>query len=66
MEEVLAGKAVMKQSLFEDGLTQREDPIITALQAAEQRWRSVAMIALGLAGGALVAAIVAVTIAVMR
>ncbi|HEX3579629.1 MAG TPA: ATP-binding protein [Thermoanaerobaculia bacterium] len=66
MEEVLAAKAVMKQSLFEDGLTQPEDPIVTALQAAEQRWRSVALMALGLAGGALVAAIVAVTIALMR
>jgi len=66
MEEVLAAKAVMKQSLFEDGLTQREDPIITALQAAEQRWRSVALIALALAGSALIAAVVAVTIALMR
>jgi SpoVK/Ycf46/Vps4 family AAA+-type ATPase len=64
MEEVLAAKAVMKQSLFEDAQT--EDPLITALQAAEQRWRSVALIALGLAGGALVVAIVAVTIALMR
>jgi SpoVK/Ycf46/Vps4 family AAA+-type ATPase len=66
MEEVLAAKAVMKQSLFEEGLAQREDPIITALQAAEQRWRSVALTALALAGGALVTAIVAVTIALMR
>lgn len=66
MEEVLAAKAVMKQSLFEDGLARTEDPLITALQAAEQRWRSVALTALGVAGGALVVAIVAVTIALIR
>jgi SpoVK/Ycf46/Vps4 family AAA+-type ATPase len=66
MEEVLAAKVVMKQSLFEDGRTQTEDPFIAALQAAERRWRSVALTSLGLAGGALVAAIVAVTIALMR
>jgi len=66
MEEVLAAKAVMKQSLFEDDPTQKEDPIITALQAAEQRWRSVALLALTLAGGALLAAAVAVTVALMR
>jgi SpoVK/Ycf46/Vps4 family AAA+-type ATPase len=66
MEEVLAAKSVMNQSLFEDGRAQTEDPLISALQAAEQRWRSVALTALGLAGGALVVAIVAVTIALMR
>ena len=56
----------MKQSLFEDNATQSQDPIITALQAAEQRWRSLALIALAMAGGALVAALVAVTVALMR
>jgi len=66
MEEVMAAKAVMKQSLFEDDPTQKEDPIIVALQAAEQRWRSVALLALALAGGALLAAVVAVTVALMR
>jgi SpoVK/Ycf46/Vps4 family AAA+-type ATPase len=65
MEEVLAAKAVMKQSLFEDA-AQTRDPFVEALQAAEARWRSVALTALAVGGAALIAAIVAMTIVLLR
>jgi hypothetical protein len=39
------------------------DPLLEALQAAEQRWRALALGALATAGAALVAAIVAIVIA---
>ena len=62
MEEVLAAKNVMQQSLFED--RPASDPFSTALQAAEQRWRAIAIMALGAAGVALVAAVAAIVMVV--
>jgi SpoVK/Ycf46/Vps4 family AAA+-type ATPase len=58
MDEVLAAKNVMQQSLFED--RPATDPFSTALQMAEQRWRAIAIMALGAAGVALVAAVAAI------
>ena len=57
MEDVLAAKAVMQQSLFEDRPV--AEPFAAALQLAEARWRSVALWAIALASTALVAALVA-------
>jgi SpoVK/Ycf46/Vps4 family AAA+-type ATPase len=65
MEEVIAAKAVMKQSLFEDAVD-AQNPFIAALQAAEARWRLIALAALATAGVALIAAVVAITVAVMH
>lgn len=55
MEDVLAAKQVMQQSLFED----RPDPLSHALRAAESRWRNLALAALVVALTALVTAVVA-------
>lgn len=64
-EDVLASKTVMQQSLFEERVM-RDDPVVRALQNAEARWRSVAMMALGLAGSAIVAALVALALVLLR
>jgi SpoVK/Ycf46/Vps4 family AAA+-type ATPase len=56
MEDVLASKAVMKQSLFDE----------PAAPPASDRWLRVALLALGVAGLALIVAIVAITIALVR
>jgi SpoVK/Ycf46/Vps4 family AAA+-type ATPase len=57
MEDVLAAKAVMQQSLFED--RPAHDPFTNALLASEARWRTLAMASLGMASIALIVAVVA-------
>lgn len=87
MEEVLAARAVMRQSLLADGASAAPAlPALPAapgdgalapglppgadvgalLQAAEQRWRATAMLALGVAGVSLLAAIAALAAAAFR
>jgi ATP-dependent 26S proteasome regulatory subunit len=66
MEDVLAAKEVMQQSLYEGVALRPNDPIARALQNAETRWRSVAMMALGVAGTALVTALVSLAIVLLR
>jgi len=67
MEEVVAAKSVMQQSLFSaaESVAQPE-PILQALQASEQRWQKSATMVLGVAGMSLVASLVALGIAVLR
>jgi SpoVK/Ycf46/Vps4 family AAA+-type ATPase len=65
-EDVVGAKSVMKQSLFEDAPLRRDDPIAQALQAVETRWRGTAMVSMGIAVLALIAAIVAVIVTVLR
>ena len=67
MEEVVAAKSVMQQSLFsgEDTATPPE-PLVQALQASEERWQKSATLVSALAGMALVASLVALGIAVLR
>jgi SpoVK/Ycf46/Vps4 family AAA+-type ATPase len=55
IEEVLTAKDVMQQSLFEHETTRPEDP-----------WRRVALLALGVAGSALIAALVAIGLVLLR
>ena len=69
MEDVLAAKSVMRQTLFTDdgaagGAT--EDRVVAALQAAEARWRGAALGAAVVAGLALVAAVGALGVALGR
>ena len=64
MEEVLTAKSVMQQSLFDAEAD--EDPFGRALQAIETRWRGMAMAALGIAGVALIAALVALGLVIFR
>jgi len=66
MEDVLAGKAVMQQSLFDDAALPTADPIARALAAAEQRWRGAMIAAWAVAGAALVIAVAAMAIALVR
>jgi hypothetical protein len=56
----------MKQSLFEDAAADEHSPFIAALQAAESRWRFLALAALATAGVALIAAVVAITVAFVQ
>jgi SpoVK/Ycf46/Vps4 family AAA+-type ATPase len=60
MEDVMSAKAVMQQSLFADEETPT-DQLVRAVEAAEARWRSTAMLALALAATALLAAVGAVS-----
>ena len=66
MDDVLAGKAVMQQSLFDDAALPTADPISRALAAAEQRWRGAMIAAWAVAGAALVIAVAAMAIALVR
>ncbi len=66
MQDVMAAKSVMQQSLFEDQPLRAEDPFARALQQADARWRSVALFAMAVAGTALVAAIAAMAMVLMR
>jgi len=64
--EVVAAKSVMQQSLFGADEDARADPAATALREAEQRWQSSASIAIGVAAVALLAAIVSLTVTLVR
>jgi SpoVK/Ycf46/Vps4 family AAA+-type ATPase len=64
-EEVLSAKAVMQQSLF--NLAGAATPDAYGVwRKAEARWRRATLVALGLAGTALVAALAAVALALFR
>ncbi|MGH7719557.1 MAG: ATP-binding protein [Gemmatimonadaceae bacterium] len=65
MEDVVAGKKVMRQSLLERDRGS-DDPIGQAIQAAEARWRGMAVLALGVATLALAAAVGAVVAVSVR
>lgn len=65
MEDVLAGKSVMRQSLFDDG-ARGDDPIVQALRETEARWRGVALASAAAAGTALAAALAALAVALLR
>ena len=66
MEEVVAARAVMQQSIHRPEGADRDDRLIEAVQAAEARWRGVALVAVALAGSALVLAVGAVVTAILR
>ena len=64
-EDVLSAKAIMQQSLFADRGVAVSDPL-GVRRNLEARWRSAIVVALGLAGTALVAALVAVALTLLR
>jgi SpoVK/Ycf46/Vps4 family AAA+-type ATPase len=64
-EEVLSAKAIMQQSLFTEGGVAPLDRL-TAWRKVEGRWRSAILVALGLAGIAFAAALVAVALVLLR
>ena len=57
IEEVVGGKSIMQQSLFEDDVSRSDDPAVRAMQMAEARWRTTAVFALAVAGVALLVAV---------
>lgn len=65
IEEVLASKSVMQQSLFGEPVRPEEE-VARALEAAEVRWRGAVVMALAVAGVALLLALVALAVAVLR
>jgi SpoVK/Ycf46/Vps4 family AAA+-type ATPase len=64
-EEVLSAKAIMQQSLFAEGGVAVPDPL-NVWRKVEARWRIAILVALGLAGTAFVAALVAVALVLLR
>jgi len=64
-EEVLSAKAIMQQSLFTGSGIVAADPV-RVWQTVEARWRTAILIALGLSGAALVTALVAVALVLLR
>jgi SpoVK/Ycf46/Vps4 family AAA+-type ATPase len=67
IEDVLGAKSVMKQSLFsEEHIAPAADPVMQALQAMEARSRSAILIAFAVAGTALVAALSALAVVLLR
>ena len=66
MEEVIAAKSVMRQSVFTDGRTGVSEPPIPDLRNVEARWQSAVIVAVSLAGAAFIASLVAVTLAYFR
>lgn len=66
IEEVMAAKSIMQQSLFSDGVVRADDPIAIALQTMEARWRSASLMALTLAGAAFIAALTALAVVLLR
>lgn len=63
VEEVMAAKTVMQQSLFAEPVA--PDPY-TALQIIEGRWRKSVLVALAMGGGALIASLAALAIVLFR
>ena len=64
--DVIAAKSVMRQSLFDESPLRPNDPFVEALQSAEARWRALALMALGVGGIALIAAVAAIVIVLAR
>lgn len=63
-EEVVSAKAIMQQSLFADAGVSAPDPV--SMRLVETRWRTAIILALGLAGTALVAALAALAVVILR
>jgi SpoVK/Ycf46/Vps4 family AAA+-type ATPase len=64
-EEVLAAKAIMRQSLFAEGGVAAADPV-SVRPKVEAHWRTAILVALGLAVTAFVAALAAVALVLLR
>ena len=66
MEAVMGAKSVMSQSLFERDPDQEGGPLDQRVRGAQEPWRRVAMMSTGMAGLAMVAALVAILLALLR
>lgn len=66
MEDVLAAKSIMQQSLFSEESLAAGDPFTQALRTIETRARAGVLISLALAGSALLAALIALSLVLFR
>ena len=66
MEEVISGKNVMQQSLFGEGAQTAEDRMMRAVEAAELRWQKTAQVAVGMAAGGVMLALIALVVVLVR
>jgi SpoVK/Ycf46/Vps4 family AAA+-type ATPase len=66
IQEVIAAKSVMQQSLFEVEAPGPEDRLLQAVSQSETRLRGLVLLALGTAGAALLAATAALLVALSR
>ena len=66
MEEVISGKNVMQQSLFGEGAQTAEDRMMRAVEAAELRWQKTAQVAVGMAAGGVMLALIALMVVLVR
>ena len=63
MEEVVAGRSVMQQSMFAEKTPSAEERLMLAVEAAELRWSKTAQVAITLGGLGIAIGIVAVIVA---
>lgn len=66
MEEVVAGRSVMQQSLFGESEPSTDQRLMNAVNAAELRWRKTAQAALATGAAGVVLGLIAVVIALLR
>lgn len=64
MDDVVAGRSVMQQSLFEEGGQSSDERLMRAVEAAEVRWNKTAQVAIGMAALAIVLGLISVIVAV--
>ena len=64
MEEVVAGRTVMQQSLFGESEQSADARLMQAVETAELRWRKTAQAAIGMAALAIVLGVISVIVAV--
>jgi SpoVK/Ycf46/Vps4 family AAA+-type ATPase len=66
MNEVVAGRSVMQQSLYGEGEQSSDERLMRAVEAAELRWRKTAQVAIAMAGVGMVLGLIAVVVVVVR
>lgn len=64
--DVLAAKSVMQQSLFSEPASTAYDPVAEAIKSIELHWRNRMLAMVALAGGAFIAALIALGIVLLR
>ena len=66
VEEVIAAKTVMQQSLFHEASIVKDDPSVVAIRKTEEQIRRVVLMAAGLGGAGFIVALIALVVALMR
>ena len=66
MQEVMASKGVMQQSLFGENEMSSEDRMLRAVESAELRWRKTAQVAIGIGAAGFGLAFIALMVELVR